>query len=148
MYGFLELKLKIKFKIEFKTLELFSFELKFYLEFRKEKQRFFLFVCFVCFLFLKSNFWKLFFPLRSRSWSNTWWLYSKNSKLWRENLYFSENRLCKKRNVMCAKKYNDMCYTCGKGFNSSFNWAVSNNYKYQIFTNVLQISHINKNCNL
>ena len=64
--------------------------------------------------FLKA----LFF--RNRSFSNANWFYSKNRKIWKGNLYLSENRFSRNEMWCAVVNHNHMYHICAKGFLDSY----------------------------
>ena len=108
-----------EFKIRYlNNLKLFSVGIKELIEpivlWKKKSRR--------VFVLFKSTFF------RNRSFSNANWFYSKNRKIWKGNLYLTENRFSRNEMWCAVVNHNHMYHICAKGFlDSYFCWAVNIN---------------------
>ena len=83
---------------------------------------------------------------RNRFFSNVRWFYSKKRKIWKGNLYLTENRFSRNEMWCAVVNHNHMYHICAKEFlDSNFCWAVID--KISFFTKLPQIPHTHKNCN-
>ena len=57
---------------------------------------------------------------RNRSFSNANWFYSKNRKIWKGNLYLTENRFSRNEMWCAVVNHNHMYHICAKGFLDSY----------------------------
>ena len=63
--------------------------------------------------------------LRNQSFSNAGWFYGKKRKIWKGNLYLTENRLGRNEIWYAEDNHSYMCHICAKGFlDSNFNEAI------------------------
>ena len=86
------------------------------------------------FVLFKSTFF------RNRSFSNANWFYSKNRKIWKGNLYLTENQFSRNEMWCAVVNHNHMYHICAKGFlDSYFCQAVTD--KISFFRKLPQIAH-------
>ena len=101
VYWYLEFKLRYH-----KNLKLFSIRVKELSEpialWKKKKRR------------MEALFISIF--LSNRSLSNARWFYGKKPKIWKRNLYLTENWNSRNEWWCAADNHNYMCRTCAKGF--------------------------------